>query len=360
MSVLYENDNAIFISHEKYIKTIYESVEKDGNVVSYQANEDLFNISHPYVNKKIVKKKGDDTKEDTKEKFQELTCSIGRIKSIYEMVKKELIERSALLVNLNDYDAKGNETALKLSDMIYRESSECDIEGIKGENQKDVAINVTLKNTEFLFPKDCKFYCSNVNVIGDKLGFDNIFDLVIIDPPWWNKYIRRKRKKSNDGYNMLYNNNLLDIPIESLIHDGSLIVVWCTNAKSNINSLKNDIFKKWGVEYFATWFWLKITKKGETICNFSEPPGKQPFEQILFAARDVTKFSSIMDGKVVVSVPSALHSHKPPLNDVLQKFLPKNPKCLEIFARYLLPNTTSYGLEAIKFQHISLYKEQSE
>lgn len=32
------------------------------------------------------------------------------------------------------------------------------------------------------------------------------------------------------------------------------------------------------------------------------------------------------------------------------------PKCLELFARYLLPNWTSYGLEALKFQHQFLYE----
>lgn len=41
--------------------------------------------------------------------------------------------------------------------------------------------------------------------------------------------------------------------------------------------------------------------------------------------------------------------------DILKSFLPENPKCLEIFARYLLPEWTSWGLEVLKFQHLSLY-----
>lgn len=32
------------------------------------------------------------------------------------------------------------------------------------------------------------------------------------------------------------------------------------------------------------------------------------------------------------------------------------PKCLELFARYLLPDYTSYGLEVLKFQHQFLYE----
>lgn len=39
----------------------------------------------------------------------------------------------------------------------------------------------------------------------------------------------------------------------------------------------------------------------------------------------------------------------------MKKYLPNEPKCLEIFARYLLPEWTSWGLEVLKFQHLSLY-----
>jgi len=94
---------------------------------------------------------------------------------------------------------------------------------------------------------------------------------------------------------------------------------------------------------------------------------------------------NIPDGKLVISVPSAVHSHKPPLTgvyfkwkvyydfathtaskvkikillkflEIIKEYLPNEPKCLEIFARYLLPGWTSWGLEILKFQHLSLYE----
>lgn len=136
-------------------------------------------------------------------------------------------------------------------------------------------------------------------------------------------------------------------------------------------------------------FEIQVTKSIQPICSFSDPPGKQPFEQIIFGS---PKGSSVsVEDKLVVSIPSAIHSHKPPLtgkcnkkqsltinknlgtlvlvvifigtaffvgvSELLMPLLPENPKCLEIFARYLLPNWTSYGLEAIKLQHESLFKE---
>lgn len=41
---------------------------------------------------------------------------------------------------------------------------------------------------------------------------------------------------------------------------------------------------------------------------------------------------------------------------MLTPYLPDaSPKCLELFARYLLPQTTSVGLEPLRWQHLSLY-----
>lgn len=42
--------------------------------------------------------------------------------------------------------------------------------------------------------------------------------------------------------------------------------------------------------------------------------------------------------------------------EIIKEYLPNEPKCLEIFARYLLPGWTSWGLEILKFQHLSLYE----
>jgi len=66
--------------------------------------------------------------------------------------------------------------------------------------------------------------------------------------------------------------------------------------------------------------------------------------------------------KVILSVPSSINSHKPPLIDVLSKHfeLGLNQKCLELFARYLVPGFTSFGNEVIKLQHSSLYVDVNE
>jgi hypothetical protein len=52
------------------------------------------------------------------------------------------------------------------------------------------------------------------------------------------------------------------------------------------------------------------------VCQFSEPPGKQPFEQIVFGYKSGGKRRQPLPepDRVVISVPSAIHSHKPPLS----------------------------------------------
>lgn len=121
---------------------------------------------------------------------------------------------------------------------------------------------------------------------------------------------------------------------------------------------------------------------GNTVCNFNLALGKQPYELLVLGSVLNGNEINIPDGKLLMSVPSAVHSHKPPLTgknyladtdlheiiiklkfyksfikivEVMKEYLPNEPKCLEIFARYLLPKWTSWGLEVLKFQHLSLY-----
>lgn len=53
---------------------------------------------------------------------------------------------------------------------------------------------------------------------------------------------------------------------------------------------------------------------GDTICNFNTAPGKQPYELLVLGSNEV----NIPDNKLLVSIPSAVHSHKPPLIGTVQ------------------------------------------
>jgi len=178
-----------------------------------------------------------------------------------------------------------------------------------------------------------------------------------------------------------------NIPISNISNPNALIVVWCTNAKAHQEQLMNDIFPKWDVEYLTTWHWVKVkytnflrkliehcivryikdyvnllqvTKSGDPIVPFNSGNLKQPYETIIIGRRKPETPSEVHEdlkcSKVIISIPSSIHSHKPPLVEIFNQYLnsASSKKC-EIFARYLIPGFTSIGNEVIKLQHTCLY-----
>lgn len=60
-------------------------------------------------------------------------------------------------------------------------------------------------------------------------------------------------------YEMLKNEDIADIPIERLIQvDRTLVGIWCTNAPSMIEAVKQLFLPKWKLKLLATWFWIKV------------------------------------------------------------------------------------------------------
>ncbi|XP_065185508.1 uncharacterized protein LOC135816069 [Sycon ciliatum] len=58
----------------------------------------------------------------------------------------------------------------------------------------------------------------------------------------------------------------------------------------------------------------------------------------------------------LVSIPSRVHSHKPPLSDILQPYIPRDVRCLELFSRTLTSGWTSWGNEVLALQHVDFYQ----
>lgn len=236
-----------------------------------------------------------------------------------------------LKTNPDDDPQKTNTDAIELSNKVYEDSGKSILLNTIGENVGKARL-IEINNCNFLFPENCKFYSKDVAEI-ERYLIDIKYDLILLDPPWWNKYIRRKRAKTQHGYVMMYNDQLRDIPLEKLLKDDGLVIVWCTNSMQHLNYLCNEIFPKWNVSKVAKWYWLKITEFGKPICAFSKPPRKQPFEQIIFGSRNSHNTFNLKDGKLIISVPSALHSHKPPLIGNC-----KSTTFLELMIEFVLQN----------------------
>eukprot|EP00794_Sanderia_malayensis_P007727 gene7727-8566_t len=201
--------------------------------------------------------------------------------------------------------------------------------------------------TRFILPSFSTFFISDVEEVHCLLDLGVNYDVIVMDPPWENKSVKRSKR-----YDYLPLKEIESLPIEDLASEGGLVVVWVTNKRKIIDFVKEKLFPSWKIELIGEWYWLKVTRHGEFVFDL-DSVHKKPYEQLIIGRKPNTNETKAYTNtedvfpftKFIVSVPSVLHSRKPPLQEVLEQYLPVNPKCLELFARCLLPGWTSWGNE---------------
>ncbi|XP_023172095.1 methyltransferase-like protein 4 [Drosophila hydei] len=221
----------------------------------------------------------------------------------------------------------------------------------------------------FIIPHSSHFYNHNVDQLTTLLPqLLPSYDLIVIDPPWRNKYIRRiKRAKHELGYAMMDNNQLAQLPLNQLTHERTLVAIWCTNSNIHQTMLETELLPRWQLRLLHKLRWYKLNTANRLIgkLNQTDATQKQPYEQLYLACHarsDVTYATNLTQTELLLSVPSIVHSHKPPLLDWLRPHLQLEqdqvePNCLELFARYLQPQFTSIGLEVLKLMDDRLYDQ---
>ncbi|KHN81297.1 Methyltransferase-like protein 4 [Toxocara canis] len=221
-------------------------------------------------------------------------------------------------------------------------------------NESCSFLTLTCGYEKFIVPPKCAFIIGDVSLSRHLIARGMLFDVIIMDPPWMNKSV--KRKKSYAIFDD--ERDLLELRINELLSDNGLLAIWVTNDKKLKRYVK-DIIESYGLVRLAYCHWLKVTTSGEPICKF-QPHHKVPFETFVLACRE--PFIGSYTGKVkqnflLISTPSAIHSKKPPLLAVFKAMhLVEDGNCLELYGRYLLPNTTTIGFEAVKLQNVRYFK----
>ncbi|KAH0617798.1 hypothetical protein JD844_016393 [Phrynosoma platyrhinos] len=148
-------------------------------------------------------------------------------------------------------------------------------------------------------------------------------------------------------------------PLERAKNEESCIFTAKTKKKRKRSSELNH------GEHDALEYHLKITRSGEFVFPL-DSVHKKPYEILVLGrvqgSTDVPL--RISEGKVlppipaqklIVSVPCTLHSHKPPLTEILKEYAKPEVECLELFARNLQPGWTSWGNEVLRFQHMDYF-----
>ncbi|KAI0387704.1 MT-A70-domain-containing protein [Hypomontagnella monticulosa] len=178
-----------------------------------------------------------------------------------------------------------------------------------------------------------------------------MFDLMVLDPPWPSRSVKRKR----DGYTVVYGMQearslLSQIPVSSHLKPDGLVAVWVTNRATVTELLTSPggIFSEWGLEPVGEWIWLKITSSGEPVINI-ESQWRRPWERLLLGRRKGGTVTTPIPTKVIMGVPD-IHSRKPNLRSLFQDILPEDYSGLEVFARNLITGWWSWGNEVLYFQ----------
>lgn len=185
------------------------------------------------------------------------------------------------------------------------------------------------------------------------------FDLIVMDPPWPNRSVRRKRGSYHAANDLDEIRETLSlIPIASHLAPEGLVAVWITNKASVLELLTSPrgLFAEWGLELVCEWTWLKVTTAGEPIVSV-DSTWRKPWERLLIAKKRGAELKRMpSQGRVIVSVPD-LHSRKPNLRPLFEDILPPGYRALEVFARNLTAGWWSWGDEVLKFQQPEYWVE---
>jgi hypothetical protein len=212
MSILCKSPDGWIISHEKFFQNIKvpadSGVELDGASSTSDTSKQykhvkldtqLFEIVNPF----IVPKKSVPVKSDVPPPQSEVSGRVEKVfKSLLELGQEQNIfpTTSASWIKTKE---ENNRVARLRANTFYDQIKDFDF--IKNEvrffgiNSESYGTVSKVRNHLFLFPENTRFYCSDVDEIEIKLKDENPFDLIILDPPWRNKYVRRRKRKQAEA-----------------------------------------------------------------------------------------------------------------------------------------------------------------
>ena len=117
-------------------------------------------------------------------------------KSLTEVIKEvKNVGLFTYIPTLND-TKENNLTARDAANDFYINFKVSSALNLHGYNETEGSLITKVNGEDYIIPADCRFFSYDIKDITAKLEFlSTPYDLVLLDPPWWNKYIRRKKAK---------------------------------------------------------------------------------------------------------------------------------------------------------------------
>uniref|UniRef100_A0A914UIV4 Methyltransferase-like protein 4 n=1 Tax=Plectus sambesii TaxID=2011161 RepID=A0A914UIV4_9BILA len=141
-------------------------------------------------------------------------------------------------------------------------------------NSSDDCIMIELSNSKYVLPPRSAFILGDASLSRHLIQSSRTFDFILLDPPWENKAVKRQKT-----YATSFEDDLLSLPIDTLLAENGLVAIWVTNNQRLQRFVEGKLLAKWNLQKLARWHWLKLTTRGEFVCDF-KPHYKVPFERI--------------------------------------------------------------------------------
>lgn len=210
------------------------------------------------------------------------------------------------------------------------------------------------------------------------LSPDKKFNLMIFDPPWSNRSVRRSGHYQTQKYlesELLtaYLSSVLTVhsyqptkdepPLQDTRSNLSIAAIWTTNSAKSRKAAYGSLAGA-GFSICEEWIWIKTTTNGEPV-TLLDGLWRKPYEVLVIGKRQPVFDCEGHDGhrdcegvrRVIAAVPD-VHSRKPILKEVLERVFFKsasdNPvrySGLEVFARNLTAGWWACGNEVLNFNY---------
>ncbi|XP_002127115.2 N(6)-adenine-specific methyltransferase METTL4 [Ciona intestinalis] len=382
MSIIFENGQTVVVCHQLYTRKVYRNTLTDNSdeIKSFQLKEEYFAIGTPFIEEGIkigentLSKNGKRKRRKRKSPFsmEEIKAQehhelvVGKLQTALDSVKDEFktVRNSSIVQFVEKQSPKMS--AIDCSNPVATNGLFPKfIEGhFFTKNVSEVPLEVKLNSEAILVPGNARYLMSDLEglkQIVEESKNGGKYNCIVMDPPWENKSVKRGKK-----YNWLSFDDIIKMPVPQLTEEGCYVIVWVTNKQRIMNFVKKTLFPMWNIDFQVMWHWVKVTIAGKPIYPF-DSLHKKPYETLIIGRYNPKqsyrpvgpKCDEKMKELVICSVPCSQHSHKPPLSEILHRYtdLQENSKCLEMFARNLMPGWTSWGNEVLKFQNVSYFQE---
>ncbi|KAM4908394.1 N(6)-adenine-specific methyltransferase METTL4 isoform 2-T2 [Sylvia borin] len=143
------------------------------------------------------------------------------------------------------------------------------------ENSSNCAKIIVLMGQKYLVPPKSSFLLSDISCLQPLLNYKKKYDVIVIDPPWENKSVKRSNR-----YSHLSSWQIKQIPVPELAAPNCLVVMWVTNRQKHLRFVKDELYPHWSVKTLAEWHWVKITTAGEFVLPL-DSLHKKPYEVLV-------------------------------------------------------------------------------